>query len=82
MYTTLDLKTLLSDKALMEKYKGYKLCYVDAISPTVFDYDEEARKIISSPIFHGTNIVGVLRSIIYFECVISLIQILNSMRKS
>ena len=51
MYTTIDLKTLLSDKALMEKYKGYKLCYVDAISPTVFDYDEEARKIISSPDF-------------------------------
>ena len=51
MYTTIDLKTLLSDKALMEKYKGYKLCYVNAISPTVFDYDEEARKIISSPDF-------------------------------
>ena len=51
MYKTIDLKTLLSDKALMEKYKGYKLCYVDAISPTVFDYDEEARKIISSPDF-------------------------------
>lgn len=51
MYTTIDLKTLLSDKALMEKYKGYKLCYVDAISPTVFDYDEQARKIMSAPDF-------------------------------
>ena len=45
MYTTIDLKTLLSDKALMEKYKGYKLCYVDVISPTIYDYDEESRKI-------------------------------------
>ena len=51
MYTTIDLKTLLSDKALMEKYREYKLCYVDAISPTVFDYDEEARKIMSAPDF-------------------------------
>ena len=51
MYTTIDLKTLLSDKALMEKYKGYKLCYVDTISPTVYDYDDESRKIMSSPDF-------------------------------
>lgn len=51
MYTTIDLKTLLSDKALMEKYKGYKLCYVDTISSTVFDYDEDARKIMASPDF-------------------------------
>ena len=51
MYTTIDLKTLLSDKALMEKYREYKLCYVDAISPTVFDYDEKSRKIMSSPDF-------------------------------
>ena len=51
MYKTIDLKTLLSDKALMEKYREYKLCYVDAISPTVFDYDEEARKIMSAPDF-------------------------------
>ena len=51
MYKTIDLKTLLSDKSLMEKYKGYKLCYVDAISPTVFDYDEKSRKIMSSPDF-------------------------------
>ena len=51
MYTTIDLKTLLSDKALMEKYKGYKLCYVDVISPTIYDYDEESRKIMSDPNF-------------------------------
>lgn len=51
MYTTIDLKTLLSDKALMEKYKGYKLCYVDVISPTIYDYDEESRKIMSAPDF-------------------------------
>ena len=51
MYTTIDLKTLLSDKALMEKYREYKLCYVDAISPTVFDYDEKSRKIMSAPDF-------------------------------
>lgn len=51
MYTTIDLKTLVSNEDLMEKYKGYKLCYIDAISRKVFDYDEESRKIISSPDF-------------------------------
>ena len=51
MYTTLDLKILLSDKSIMEKYKGYKLCYVDVIPPTVFDYDEKSKKIIEAPDF-------------------------------
>lgn len=67
MYTTIDLKTLLSDKALMEKYKGYKLCYVDTISQTVFDYDEESKKIMSAPDFSwdkyswGTPMGNLLR---------------------
>lgn len=51
MYTTVDLQTLLADKALMEKYKEYKLCYVDVISPTIFDWDDDSRKIMAAPDF-------------------------------
>jgi hypothetical protein len=51
MYTTLDFAQIKANPELVEKYKGFKLCYVDSISPTVYDYDKESREIINSPGF-------------------------------
>lgn len=37
------------NEKVLSKYSHYKLCYVDSISPTYHDYDEETIKMIQSP---------------------------------
>lgn len=39
----------------LDNYKDYKLCYVDEISKTIFDYDENSKKLMNSKNFTYLN---------------------------
>ena len=49
MYITKTIKEILDEG--FEKYKDYKLCYIDDIETTYSDWDEESQAIINSPNF-------------------------------
>ena len=49
MYTTKTISEILKEG--FEKYKDYKLCYIDDIETTYSDWDEDSIKIINSPDF-------------------------------
>ena len=49
MYTKKLFEEILKEKK--SQYNEYKLCYIDDIDETIYDYDEESKKIINSPGF-------------------------------
>lgn len=49
MYVVKTIDDILKDG--LDKYKDYKLCYIDEISKTITEYDEESIKIKNSPGF-------------------------------
>lgn len=49
MYTTKTIEQILDDG--FEKYRDYKLCYIDDIETTISDWDEETKALIDSPDF-------------------------------
>lgn len=53
MYTVKTIKEILSEN--IKELEGYKLCYIDEISETYSDWDEDSKKIISSPGFTWDN---------------------------
>lgn len=45
----------ISDKAINSFPKNYKLCYIEPISRTIYDYDERSKAIINSPEFKWSD---------------------------
>lgn len=50
MYSAVDINSFKS-KSFCNQYKDYKLCYIDEIPETYYDWDEQSKKIIESKDF-------------------------------
>ena len=52
MYVTKKFEEVLDNN----KYKNYKLCYIDYIPTTIYDWDEESKLILQDPNFSWNNL--------------------------